>query len=82
MMNLKELKLRIGCFWYVFKSWMYGVLTCKAPKGMEVQKHLITYGIVVDGIQIERHEGTFVEFVKWIVTHESFYSLLQGEEEP
>lgn len=74
-MSKNELKFRIGYFWYVFKTWMHGELMHKTPKGMKVEKHLITYGITVDGIQVEAHEGTFREFLKWIITHDSFDNL-------
>lgn len=71
-MSKNDLKFRWDYFWYVFGVWMHGVLTHRPPKGMVVEKHLITYGIVVDGIQTESCEGTIWEFVKWIVTHEPF----------
>lgn len=71
-MSKNELKFRLEYFWYVFKVWLRDELTYKAPKGMKIKKHLITYGIVVDGIQVESHEGTFGQFLKWIITHDSF----------
>lgn len=74
-MSKNELRFRWEYFWYVFGVWMRGVLRARPPKGMKVKKHLITYGIVIDGIQVESCEGTFWEFVKWIITHESFDNL-------
>ena len=72
----KELWFWCGYFLYVFKVWMHGVFVNRPPKGMKMAKHLITYGIDdADGNHIEYHEGTFWEFVKWIVTHESLDNL-------
>lgn len=73
-MSKTELKFRIEYFWYVFRVWLRGALKRK-PKGVKVKKHLVTYGVIVDGVQIEDHKGTFWEFLKWIVTHDSFDNL-------
>jgi len=70
-MSKNELVFRWRYFWYVFKIWVHGALTAPTPiKGMKLEKRLISYGLVEDGVQKEYHEGTFWEFTKWIITHE------------
>lgn len=75
MISRKELKFRCKYFWYVFRVWLYDVLTYKTPKERILEKHLITYGFYVEDRLVEYHEGTLWEFVKWIITHESFDNL-------
>lgn len=79
-MSKNELKFRIGYFWHVFKVWLRGVIMHRTPKGMRVKKHLITYGIVVDEIQVESQEGTIWDFLKWIIAHDSFDKLYGDRE--
>ncbi len=69
-MSKNELLFRWRYFWYVFKVWVHGMLTHKTPKGMVLEKSLVTYGLMEDDVLVEYHEGTLWEFVKWIVTHE------------
>ena len=45
--------------------------TFKAPIGYRC-KRIVSWNITEDNYQIEQCQGTFLEFVKWLVTHESF----------
>lgn len=69
-MSKNELKFRCRYFWTGLKMWVHEVLTYKPPAGTALAKRKILYGLTVDGVWVEIHEGTFWEFVKWIVTHE------------
>ena len=75
MISKNDLKFRWGYFKYVFTTWLHELVTCRIPKGMVLEKLLITYGVYAEDRLVEYHEGTFLDFVKWLVTHESFDNL-------
>ena len=56
-MNIYELQFRCNFFWDVLKMYI---------------QDMRTFNITEDNYQIEQCQGTFLEFVKWLVTHESF----------
>ena len=70
-MIIYELQFRCNFFWDVLKMYIQDMRTFKAPIGYRC-KRIVSWNITEDNYQIEQCQGTFLEFVKWLVTHESF----------
>lgn len=66
-MSIEELKFRCRYFCGAFKEWMSnGAIFCKKS---------LYWNLTVDGKIVEEHVGSFIQFLKWIVTHETFDNL-------
>lgn len=66
-MSIEELKFRWCYFWDTFKRWLFsGGVFCKDP---------LYWDLWVNEERVEWYIGSFGQFVKWIVTHETFDNL-------
>ena len=66
-MSIDELKFRWHYFWNTFKTWISnGAILCKDP---------LYWDLWADDERVEWHVGSFWQFIKWIVTHETFDNL-------
>ena len=67
IMSIDELKFRWHYFWNTLKTWISnGAILCKDP---------LYWDLWADNERVEWHVGSFWQFIKWIVTHETFDNL-------
>lgn len=66
-MSRGELKFRWNYFLRTLKLWAsHGGPFCRDP---------LSWDLWADEVRVEYHVGTFGQFVKWIITHETFDNL-------
>ena len=67
-----EIMWRITYFWYIFKPWLYDVVTVRPPHDARGFTRIIEWKVDFDGKK-EHCYGTFSQFLKWLVTHEKVF---------
>lgn len=73
-MSFKEIRFRSKWFGNVLINHIFDVVTYRPPKGYGVIRK-VAWELRNDEKVLERFEGTFWDFTKWLITHKTFDDL-------